>query len=72
MPLPGDNSHLIMKQLSVMLEGLGISEPQVPPCGGDSREVLSLEQRPSDQDNNHITPGLLSKEDTGLQDLEIA
>lgn len=57
-----------------MLEGLGISESQAPPRGGDSREGLSLEEGPRDQDsNNHIISGLLSKEeDTGPLDLEIA
>lgn len=63
----------MVKQLSVMLEGLGISEPRVPPCGGDPREVMSLEQRPRGKDNSHIIAGLLSREeDTGPQYLETA
>lgn len=72
LPFPRGQLRLIIKQLSVMLKGLGISEPQVPPCGGDPREVMSLEQRPRDQDNSHIIPGLLSREVTGPQDLETA
>lgn len=56
-----------------MLEGFGISEPQVLPFGGDPREVMSLEQEPRGQDNHHIIAGLLSKEeDTRPQDLELA
>lgn len=58
--------------LSIMLEGLCF-RASVPPCIGDPREVMSLEQRPRDQDDIYAITGLLSKdEDTGPPGLETA
>lgn len=63
----------MIKQLCPSYLKDSVSEPQLPPCSGDPREVMSLEQRPGGQDDIYAFTGLLSKdEDTERQGLETA